>query len=397
MGKDLRGKELGTGFSQRHNGTYVARYVDIYGKRKSIYDKDLKSLKRKYAKEQANNVLGNIALDESMTLTQWFHIWIASYKNLIREDTKLQYTSVFTKHVEPYLGSMKFSTISKIHCVTLLNRLKETGMGWSTLNSVKILVGDMYNRGIEDNYATKNPMKGVKLPITKPKNERRVLSKKEQSLFFERSAGTFYNNLFVVAINTGLRPGEIFALSREGDINWETNEITVSKTLVYKKYLMDTTINYHIEPPKTSASYRKVPINRICAAALKKQLIQKQVIEQQEGINEQFPDLLFTTTRNNPMNSQILTYAINKIVKEINLMLSPLEQIEPFSGHCFRHTFATRAIESGITPKTLQKYLGHSSLQMTMDLYVHVTEDTKHSEMEKLESAMEETLSIKAM
>lgn len=390
MGKDLNGKEFGTGISQRKNGTYVARYVNVYGERKSIYDKDLNSLKRKYSKAIANNVLGNTVLNESMTLKQWFDIWLASYKHYIREDSKVMYTMIFTNHIEPYLGNRKFCSISKVQCVALLNCLKDKGLGWAMLNKVRLIIGDMYNRGIEDNYATKNPMRGVKLPLNRPKNERRVLSRNEQALFFECSAGTFYNNLFVVAINTGLRPGEIFALSRKGDIDFEANEITVSKTLVYQKYLSDTKKEFHLEPPKTQSSYRKVPINRMCAVALKKQLIQKNVVEQRMGINEQFPDLLFTTARNTPINSQILSDAIDRIVNEVNLMLTPLEQIERFSGHCFRHTFATRAIEAGVTPKTLQKYLGHATLQMTMDLYVHVSNDTKQLEMEKLESTMED-------
>ena len=54
---------------------------------------------------------------------------------------------------------------------------------------------------------------------------------------------------------------------------------------------------------------------------------------------------------------------------------------------CIRHTFATRAIENGMQPKTLQKILGHGSLQMTMDLYCHVTEDTLFTEMMKMEKA----------
>ena len=229
MGKDLNGKELGTGISQRKNGTYVARYVNVYGERKSIYDKDLNSLKRKYSKAIANNVLGNTVLNESMTLKQWFDIWLASYKHYIREDSKVMYTMIFTNHIEPYLGNRKFCSISKVQCVALLNCLKDKGLGWAMLNKVRLIIGDMYNRGIEDNYATKNPMRGVKLPLNRPKNERWVLSRNEQALFFECSAGTFYNNLFVVAINTGLRPGEIFALSRKGDIDFEANEITVSK------------------------------------------------------------------------------------------------------------------------------------------------------------------------
>ncbi|MFR2836638.1 MAG: tyrosine-type recombinase/integrase, partial [[Clostridium] nexile] len=60
-------------------------------------------------------------------------------------------------------------------------------------------------------------------------------------------------------------------------------------------------------------------------------------------------------------------------------------ELQPFTPHTFRHTFATRAIESGMNPKTLQRILGHGTLQMTMDLYCHVTEDTMFEEMEKFE------------
>ena len=60
-------------------------------------------------------------------------------------------------------------------------------------------------------------------------------------------------------------------------------------------------------------------------------------------------------------------------------------EYEVFSPHSFRHTFATRAIENGMQPKTLQKILGHASLQMTMDLYCHVTEDTLFDAMKLME------------
>lgn len=55
--------------------------------------------------------------------------------------------------------------------------------------------------------------------------------------------------------------------------------------------------------------------------------------------------------------------------------------------HVFRHTFATRAIESGMQPQVLKTILGHSSLAMTMDLYSHVLPDTKAEEMEKIANA----------
>lgn len=78
------------------------------------------------------------------------------------------------------------------------------------------------------------------------------------------------------------------------------------------------------------------------------------------------------------------------IICEINLQRDVTDLFPDFSAHTFRHTFATRCIEAGVMPKTLQKCLGHAALQMTMDLYVHITEDFKHQEIEKLDNVMPE-------
>ena len=137
---------------------------------------------------------------------------------------------------------------------------------------------------------------------------------------------------------------------------------------------------------------RDVPINKRCEVALKKQLLQKKVIASRTSSKPLpgFDKLVFTTRYNTPLNSQIYCDAIKSIVAEINLTRDDLEQFEPLSGHCFRHTFATRCFESSIQPKTVQKYLGHATLQMTMDLYTHVLENHLTDEMEKLETRLEE-------
>lgn len=389
MGKDLKGKELGKGFSQRSNGSYCARFIDRFGKRRSLYHKDLRVLRKQYNDSIYENNHELSIIDENITLTEWFSTWLFSYKlNYIRENTKTYYSRLFTKHIQQYMGELKLNKITKLNCTQLLNIAKKNGLQWESQNKIKILLSDMFDKAVDDCYMKKNPMKGIRLPSNKPKDERRVLTREEQALFFECSAGTFYDNLFVVAINTGLRPGEIYALTKE-DIDFDKKEIHVNKTLVYQKYLDDDKKTFHLEDPKTFTSTRNVPINNACERALKKQFIQKQIIESKNIKQVEFSDRLFTTKFNTPLNAQILCDAISRVVREINLMKDPLEQIEDFSGHCFRHTFATRCIESNIQPKILQKYLGHATLQMTMDLYVHVTDEYKKEEMTKLEETLE--------
>lgn len=145
---------------------------------------------------------------------------------------------------------------------------------------------------------------------------------------------------------------------------------------------------FKIGPPKTKSSIRRIPINKQCEIALKKQKLQYNVVIGRMTAKPipGFEDLLFTTKYGTPINSEIYSGAI---INQINLCRDNLEQMEYFSGHCFRHTFATRCFESGIQPKTVQMYLGHASLKMTMDLYTHVLDEHKREEMLKLDKTME--------
>ena len=249
----------------------------------------------------------------------------------------------------------------------------------------------MFNKAMIDDFIRKNPARGIILKRNEEKDIR-VLSIDEQKTFFDCCKGTFYDNFFTVAVSTGMRIGELAALRWE-DIDLENKIIHVTRTLIYQKFEGDEKKEFHFGDPKTWSSTRDIPINNQCEIALKKQFLQKNVIETKypktKKIKPEFRDLLFTTKFNTPINSQIICDAISKIVQEINLTRDIVEEIEIFSCHCFRHTFATRCFEAGIQPKTVQSYLGHATLQMTMDLYTSVLEEHRISEMNKLENMLE--------
>lgn len=388
MGKDLKGKELGTGIVQRKNGKYHARYSDRFGKRQSVYGHTLQEVKVKLAEAIADDKRCLNVVDANTTLNEWFEKWLLVYKSeTIRSSSMNYYKHLYRKIIGPELGREKISEISKLQIQGMINRAKKNGYEWETQNKIRVLMIDMFNRAMEDNYLVRNPAKGARTASVKPDDERRVLTTEEQAYFFEAAAGTFYANLFVVAVNTGLRPGELFALT-ENDIDFDNKQISVTKTLLYEKFDEDEGKTFHIGPPKTKTSVRLVPMNKHCITALKRQIVQKKVIARRNVKPTEFPDLLFTTRFNTPLNVTVYNDAISKIILEINIMRDDLEQMEKFSGHTFRHTFATRCIESGVKPKVLQSYLGHATLQMTMDLYVHTTDNHKHDEMKLLENEL---------
>lgn len=385
MGKDLNGKELGKGLQQRKNGSYEGRYIDAFGMRKSIYSRDLKELRKTLNDKiyEANHHLSN--RNENLTLDQWFEDWLEVYKrHIVKQNTLLLYKNTYYGKISPTLGKRKIITISKIQVQALINKLSSDGYSWSVQETVRRILNDMYGRAIEDNFAIKNPTKGIRLHNKEEYENYKVLTKEEQSMFFETSAGTFYDNLFNVAVNTGLRSGELFAL-RWQDIDFEKKVIKVERNLVYAKYETDEVKQFHIETPKTAYSIREVPINNICEKYLKRQYMLKCMLSRKYPNKTEFRDILFVTSRNTPLNTSLMYEAIKRIVDIRNETLDDMEKMDVFGGHTFRHTFATRCIEAGVKPKTLQAYLGHATLEMTMNLYVHTMDDVKQEEIELLE------------
>ncbi len=215
------------------------------------------------------------------------------------------------------------------------------------------------------------------------KKERRVLTRAETSLFLESAKKSSYYNLFVLALETGMRVGELCGLMLE-DIDFKKRVLYVRHTLCY--FSRDGRYVFEMHATKTKNGTRAIPLTARAVAVLKRQLIQRQQILL-KGIEteDEYRNLVFVTRNNRPTQLFLVQEAIDSVLRKLREEHPEFERFSPF---CFRHTFATRAIENGVQPKTLQKILGHASLQMTIDLYCHVTEDTLFEEMQKMEQAI---------
>lgn len=380
MGKDLKGKELGVGLSQRKDGVYQGRYKDRFNKIKYIYGTKLSEVKKELTVAIAENVQFTSIRDD-IKLDDWFNRWIEVHKKKsVRPNTLREYTHIYNKNISPFLGNRNINSFVKSDIQTLIDKIADDNYKYERQNKIKVILNDMFSRAIEDDLMIKNPAKGVKLRADK-ELKAFALTAEQQIEFLEASKGTFYDNLYNVALNTGLRPGELFALTQE-DIHLEERYIDVNKTLVYQKYLEDTCKTFHIEPPKTKQSYRQVPINSECLKYLEKQFELKDIVKHKRPKEQN--NYLFVTSYNTPLNSQVYSDSIKAIVKQINLARSFDDEFPLFSGHTLRHTFATRCFEAGVQAKVVQSYLGHATLKMTMDLYTHVTEERAAVDIERI-------------
>lgn len=392
MGKDLKGRELGKGLRQKPDGIYIGRYTDRFGKRRELRNQSLTELRQELKIQIENDKNGKNIIRSNMKLDEWYEKWRESYKKgEIKESSILVYDNVYRNHISPIIGNFLLHEITNFHIRKVINTMRdEKGLSYEMQNKAKVVLVDMFNKTMLNHLVNENPAKGISLK-RKKKKDVRVLTREEQFDFFECAAGTFYYNAFVVQVQSGLRPGELYGLI-EDDLDFENNSINVNRTLIYQKLEGDAKKEFHINTPKTEQSRRTVPMTKECKAALLRQLMQKRVIMRKtvKDIPEHLRNFIFTTRTGMPINAQNYREAIEKIVDEINFVRPTVDQIERFTGHCFRHTFATRCFESGIDFKVIQKYLGHASLQMTMDLYVHVVKATSDTSIPKLENLLDE-------
>ena len=251
--------------------------------------------------------------------------------------------------------------------------------------SKNVLV-DLFNKAVDSDLLIKNVAKQINTVVTKEsKKTQRVMTLEETKIFLEVSRGRFYFPLFVLALETGMRIGELAGLQWD-DVDFEKKIIHVRHSLCC--FPKSGKQIFEMHEPKTTSGARDIPLTSKAFYALKEQYLKKQnMLNKGLFPLDGYENLVFVTRNNHPLTANIVTQAIKTIVKEIGIQYPDIT-FDKITPHTFRHTFATRYIEMGIQPKTVQKLLGHSKLEMTMNLYCHVTNDTLYEAVEKYEQAV---------
>lgn len=374
MGKDLKGKELGVGICQRKDGLYTGRFVSkCNGKSIQRYFPKLQDCRRWYADAKFKDEHGGINASGDMTVTTWFNYWIEEVKgNSIRPNTTRNYKERFENNIRDCIGNMILSDVKPMHCQNVLNQMKDKYKS-STIYQTRITMYCMFSDAVENDVMSKNPVtKAIKHNIGKESKKVRALSVDEQKKFLEVANNTSNYNQFAFILQTGLRTGELIGL-KWSDIDFEKCVMHIQRSMEYRYSVGE----WRIGEPKSKSGYRDIPLTEEAITILKNQ---KEKLKTIKVINMQFSEFVFLCRKGEPTKNSAYDTSLHKLCDKAG--------INRFSMHTLRHTFATRCIEGNMRPKTLQVILGHSNVGITMNLYVHVTEDEKIKEVEKIKNAL---------
>jgi integrase len=335
---------------RRKDGRWVGvadlGWQDGKRERKYVYARTRAEVAEKLAKVLSDHRAGQLVADEQITVQQFFETWLESVKRSVALSTWQRYETLIRLHATPSIGRLRMARLSPLHLEQLYTGRLDAGLSPTTV----LQLHRVLHHALRDAMRWSLVQRNVSELVTPPRrahHEFRVLSPEEAHTFLQAVKGDRLEALYVLAITTGMREGELFGL-RWADMNPTTHSLHLVKQL------------------KTKSSRRQVLLPRIAAEALTAHQARQAAERTHAGTAWEDHGLVFTNTLGRPLHPR------NFLLRDFYPLLERAG-LSRMRFHDLRHSAATLLLELGIHPKVVSEILGHSQIGITLDLYSHVT------------------------
>ena len=333
---------------------------DRSGKRKyrSYYGLTVDEIERKYNTSQRPLEIST-AIKE-MTVSELAAEWLMLVQNRIKASTYANYNMKLRKHIIPTFGRKCVCALTNKDIYHFMNEKIGLGLSVRYVSDIIVLIKSIIRYGVRA-YGFKNVFDGITMPKKQQKEVRLLSSDEESRLKAYISANTSPVCMGIaLTMYTGLRIGELCAL-QWSDIDLKNRTLTVRKTIQrIQDQDSECKTRIVITEPKSVRSRRIIPISDC-------------IIKMLRHFKADGRAFLLTGT-DKPMEPRALQYRFSRLLKKLGL--------PHIHYHALRHRFSTLAIELGFDVKTLSEILGHSSVELTMRLYVHSSFERKKACMD---------------
>ena len=305
------------------------------------------------------------------TFEELASLWLENYKTTVKPSTFENVKSKVEKMTEEHFKELKLKKITVAYCQRVVIELSKTYVLYNHYLSV---INRIFKYAVLMDVLNSNPFDKVIKPKSRQVQRKGNFLTKEELKEFLKLAQTTTLSYFFPLVHlmsyTGLRQGEALAL-KWSDIDFENKKITVNKTAarIKEKQILQT--------PKTKNSKRVISIDPATLSILRSWKKDQIKIYFKNGKHfEGDENFIFTNQRGEWVH-------IHNFIRYFKRFIAD-HKLKPITPHGLRHTHASLLFSAGVEPKNISDRLGHSTVQITLDLYTHITEEQRTDTVDKL-------------
>ena len=391
--RDKRNRILHDGEMQMKDGRYRFKYTDRTGKVHCVYSwrldksdrnppgskKDL-SLREKERQIQAD-LFDRIAVNGgNYTVLELVQKYIAT-KTGVRQSTRTGYQTVINFLKKDPMGQKRIDLVKLSDAkIWLIKLQQEKGKSYSTIHNIRGVLRPAFRLAVDDDLIRKNPFDfelatvlvndAVTREAITRDQERRFLKFIQEDKHYSR-----YYEGFYILFHTGMRISEFCGLTKK-DVDFQNKRIIVERQLVRTIHM-----EYLIEPPKTEAGVRMIPMTPDVEACFRT-ILKNRKTPKIEPIIGGHSGFLYLDKNGKPMVAlHWEKYFEYSVAKHNKTYKNELPKITP---HICRHTFCSNMARSGMNPKALQYIMGHSDISVTLNTYTHFQFEDAEAELQRI-------------
>lgn len=317
---------------------------------------------------------------EKMTFQQVYDLWVVNYELTVKESTFVKQTEQYRLHILPFFGPRMMDKITPAIVQIFANQ----NVKFKRYREFISNTSRIFEYAIKMELIRENPVKKIIVPTPPQKLEREekknYFTKDELTKFLkalDNNENLKQSTFLRILAMSGCRRGEILGLEWRS-VNFEENYISITQTLARGKNR-----RLYLELPKTKSSKREIPLDPKTMEMLRQWRLQQRkdlLMFGHNSINKH--QLVFSSLETNSFIELATPRKwLHTVLKQNGLRIITL--------HGLRHTAATMMLESGLTLKDVSDRLGHSSIEITSDLYIHVTEKRKRESVDQVMKYLE--------
>ncbi len=363
---------------KRENGVWEGRF-SANGEQHSVYSKSQSAVRKKMVEAFSDIENDEFLIESDETLEAWLSFWQDTFLDDVKQSSAERYKSCIRTHIVPVLGKICMADLKPSAIQKFLNDCKnKNGLSKKSVQNIRLVLSKALDKAVDDERIKKNPCLKTKVPAyNDPQKEMRPIKDDEIAAFLEAISGNEFENLFYVALFTGMRESEIIGLS------WDCIDFEKGTIHLYRQFKRarggDNCYTFSSLKNKQSRTF-SVPKNVL--DVLKKVRLhqsEQKLCAGTSWVNKE--NLVFTNALGEHVHTKTVYRRFKKVASDIG--------IPDLRFHDLRHSYATLALENGVDPKTVSTNLGHATVAFTLDKYGHVSQAMMDDSASKMQRFIE--------